>query len=206
MQKRRPFVTTRMAAEMLQVSQRTVQLWVEKGQLEAWKTAGGHRRITLESIDAIRRQNLRELDGGRTAKVLIVEDATLQRNFYRRLVEKMGLPVELHMAEDGFRGLLKIGELKPDLVITDLAMPGMDGFRMIDAIRANPELRSLGIVVVTALSEEHITRHGLDKQHIVLLHKPVRYDEFYEAVKESLSQTGTETELKNPQTSMDTFD
>jgi len=49
-----PVCTTREAAELLGVSLRTVQLWVDSGVLQAWKTAGGHRRVSRQSIDALR--------------------------------------------------------------------------------------------------------------------------------------------------------
>ena len=47
------FCTTSEAAEILAISVGTVQLWVDNGLLEAWKTAGGHRRVTRKSIDKI---------------------------------------------------------------------------------------------------------------------------------------------------------
>lgn len=47
------YLTTREAAELLGVALRTAQLWVEAGTLRAWKTAGGHRRITRESVNAL---------------------------------------------------------------------------------------------------------------------------------------------------------
>jgi excisionase family DNA binding protein len=52
------FLTTREAAQALGVSLRTAQLWVENGQLEAWKTEGGHRRITPDSVQRLLRGNL----------------------------------------------------------------------------------------------------------------------------------------------------
>ena len=47
------FCTTRQAADLLGVSVGTVQLWVENGLLKAWKTAGGHRRVIRDSVDAL---------------------------------------------------------------------------------------------------------------------------------------------------------
>ncbi|HOI51048.1 MAG TPA: helix-turn-helix domain-containing protein, partial [Azonexus sp.] len=52
------FCTTREAAEMLHVSLRTVQLWVEAGVLKAWKTDGGHRRLPLSSVQALIKERL----------------------------------------------------------------------------------------------------------------------------------------------------
>ena len=47
------YISTREAADMLGVSLRTAQLWVENGALLAWKTTGGHRRILLHSVQKI---------------------------------------------------------------------------------------------------------------------------------------------------------
>lgn len=63
------FCTTREAAELLNVSLRTVQLWVDDGILQAWKTAGGHRRVQRESVDRLLRgeipqRNAPEESGG----------------------------------------------------------------------------------------------------------------------------------------------
>lgn len=46
-------LTTREAAALLNASLRTIQLWVEAGQLKAWKTPGGHRRILRTAVDAM---------------------------------------------------------------------------------------------------------------------------------------------------------
>ena len=51
LKKQKIFCTTSEAAEILSISVGTVQLWVDTGLLEAWKTPGGHRRITRESIN-----------------------------------------------------------------------------------------------------------------------------------------------------------
>ena len=47
------YCSTKEAAATLGVSHRTVQLWVENGTLQAWRTAGGHRRITVESVNRL---------------------------------------------------------------------------------------------------------------------------------------------------------
>jgi excisionase family DNA binding protein len=52
----RAFCSTREAATLLGVSVGTVQLWVESGRLEAWKTAGGHRRVMRDSVERLLRR------------------------------------------------------------------------------------------------------------------------------------------------------
>lgn len=190
----REYLTSRQAADLLQVSQRTIQLWVEKGQLEAWKTAGGHRRIPVQAVQALIRDKQRERPQAIPRRVLLVEDMASQRLLYRRYLERMLQPVELHLAEDGFRALMKIGEIRPDIVITDLLMPGMDGFRMLEAIRATPQLNGMALIVLTALEEEAVRQGGMAAGEIALLRKPVSYAELKKAVEEALPRRQT-TEL-----------
>src|SRR5450830_1494157 len=61
---RSAFCTTRPAADRIGVSHRTVQMWVENGSLQAWKTAGGHRRITNESVERLLDERHTALAGG----------------------------------------------------------------------------------------------------------------------------------------------
>jgi excisionase family DNA binding protein len=170
------FVSTREAADMLGVALRTVQLWVENGALKAWKTAGGHRRIVRASVA----QMLRERDtvvmrARRDAefRVLLVEDDARLRRLFELEVRRWEPPVQLDLAKDGFEGLLKAGAHHPHLIVADLQMPGMDGFRMIEAIRQQPATRA-EIVVVTALDADAIAERGGLAPEITVLRKPVR--------------------------------
>jgi CheY-like chemotaxis protein len=62
------------------------------------------------------------------------------------------------MVSSGIDGLLEIGRVPPDLLITDLRMPGIDGFEMIRRLRADPQLQDLDIVVVSGLTETRSSR------------------------------------------------
>ena len=190
-----PYVSSAQAAKMLNVSLRTVQLWVEKGALKAWKTAGGHRRISLEGLKQLQHQQAVQAGAvSNKLRVLVVEDEENQRKLYRKYFSLEQLPVELHLAEDGFDGLIKVGKLRPDLLITDLMMPGMDGFQMIEAIRNTKELDKLQIVVVTALDKESIAAKGMPDGEVHIVHKPVPFDEIKQIVEEKLSEHGIQRE------------
>lgn len=52
----RIYCSTAEAAQSLGVSTRTIQLWVDRGILDAWRTAGGHRRVIVESVDKLKSQ------------------------------------------------------------------------------------------------------------------------------------------------------
>lgn len=184
------FCTTREAAQLLGVSLRTAQLWTEAGLLEAWKTEGGHRRINRESIErllvnpAVAAQVGQEGEAstGRAASprplsVLVAEDESTTRRLYQARLAAWPLKPRISLAGNGYEALVRIGLDRPDLLITDLLMPGMDGFRMLQVIRGLPELAAMEIVVVTALESVDIEAQGGVPAGIRVLSKPVPFDE-----------------------------
>lgn len=176
------FCSTRQAAERLGVSVGTVQQMVEQGVLAGWKTAGGHRRISLHSLENL----LRSRSGGTasfeacTLSVLIVEDNTDEQCFYREMLgNDLNLPIKMEVVGNGFDGLLCVGRQRPDVLISDLLLPGMDGFKMIRSLRADPNLAYLDIVVVSALTPEQIEAQGGLPENVTVFSKPIPIRELY---------------------------
>lgn len=177
------FCTTAEAAERLGVSIRTVQLWTENGLLKAWKTDGGHRRVTLESVDRLLATP--GLAAGRAPspgaepqfRVLAVEDEPTLLMLYQIQLREWPMAPEIEVAEDGFEALLKIGVRQPHLLITDLMMPHLDGFEMLRKLRSLPELADMEIVVVSGLSPDDIEARGGLPADIPVLPKPIPFDE-----------------------------
>lgn len=170
------FFTSREAAKKLGVSTTTIQLWVEAGVLSAWKTAGGHRRIPGEAIDAMLAKQQSAMARGprhHPHSVLIVEDEPVQRELYALKFAEWGLPVNLYLAKDGFEGLVMAGKYSPDLIIADLSMPGMDGFEMIRRLVYSSEIRIPSLIVVTALNSKEIEAHGGLPEGIPVYSKPI---------------------------------
>ena len=79
------------------------------------------------------------------------------------------------MAEDGFEGLVLIGRHSPDLVITDLAMPDMDGFKMISPLKTQSAITRSSIIVVTALGPDDIEAEGGLPAGIPVYPKPIPF-------------------------------
>ncbi len=69
-----PYCTTREAAGTLGVSVRTVQLWAERGMLEAWKTEGGHRRIGIDSLHRFMAGEVRRPRTAEPFKIVVADD------------------------------------------------------------------------------------------------------------------------------------
>ena len=193
-------MTTRQAAESLGVSLRTAQLWVESGVLQAWKTAGGHRRITRRSVDAVLAERSAALAGetGGPLKMLVVEDEPNLLRLYQLNIEAWDLPVRLITARNGYEGLIRIGEEHPTLLVVDLNMPGMDGFRMIKTLRENPAYKDLSVLVVTALSSADIRIKGEIPDDIPVFTKPVPFDKLKAIVEKQLLHLATKNRQDAP--------
>ncbi len=174
------YLSTRQAALRLGVSLGTVQNMVENGALEAWKTAGGHRRIPAASVDALlaKRRNLTPSahEAGSQLDILIAEDDPTLQMLYQMTLENWGLPIKLRIVANGFDGLLQVGQRMPDILIADLMMPGMDGFEMIRRLRANPDLARMDIIVVSAIDRDEIQKAGLPSD-ITIFGKPIPFHE-----------------------------
>ena len=182
------YCSTRQAAALLGVSHRTVQLWVESGTLEAWKTAGGHRRIALASIERHverRRQAMLDRTAPTRYRVLVVDDDPATLSMYDATLTRWGLPLDVVRASNGFEALIRIGESRPHLLIGDLSMPGVDGLRMIRTLRASEAYRDMAVVVVSGLDPDTIRAMGLPED-IPVLAKPVAPDALRVAVEAAL--------------------
>lgn len=175
------YVSTREAAEMLGISLRTAQLWVEQGALLAWKTNGGHRRILVHSVDKIleERRKITSIDPNQTGdeqiRIAIVEDDRDLGKLLEMAIIGFNINAQIQIATDGFSGLVMIGQFKPHIVIADLNMPNMDGFRMLKAIQGT-EFTPDKVIVATALSQNEIASKGGLPEGVMLLEKPFSLD------------------------------
>lgn len=175
------FCSTSEAAQKLGLSLGTVQQMVESGALEGWKTAGGHRRIRRSSVEAFL---ARSQTGGQPLPrpadallVIIAEDDEILQRLYQHTFDSWGMPVHLKIVANGFDVLLEVGRTPPDLLISDLRMPGMDGFEMIRRIRESAPMADMDVVAVSALSPEEIAEHGGLPADVTIFGKPVPFRE-----------------------------
>ena len=184
------FCSTKDAARLLGVSHRTVQLWVENGALQAWKTAGGHRRITMASVHKLvdeRRAVTGAAEAPALKRLLLLDDDAVLLRLYELEIAGWNLPLTLSLAHDGFEALLRIGERRPDILVSDLSMPGMDGARMIRTLRADPACAEMTIIVVSGLDAPAIAALALPAD-IPVFPKPVPFARLRAAIERALAQ------------------
>jgi twitching motility two-component system response regulator PilG len=117
-------------------------------------------------------------------KVLIVEDTKTITNLLQ--VYLMGWGLQFFDAGNGVQGLAKAREIKPDLIISDVQMPEMDGFALCAAVRADSTLHATPFLLLTSLKDEASRQRGRLVGASAFLNKPVSVDELRERVRELL--------------------
>lgn len=95
-----------------------------------------------------------------TLRVLVVEDDPHLQEIYALAIRSLPFSVSLETAYDGFTGLIKAGSKRPHIIIADLMLPGMDGFRMIRSLLEMPETQATTIYVISALTSAEIEERG----------------------------------------------
>lgn len=183
------YLSTREAAELLNVAVSTIQLWSDSGLLRAWSTVGGHRRIDKSSVSDILNQQKESFTSkidGKKLSVVVVEDNQPERLLYEKQFEMWKMNINFFIAKDGYAGLINIGKKLPDIIITDLMMPNMNGFEMIRAIEENVDSSQCLIIAISALTDDEIKIRGGLPQDIVVMRKPIPFDELESLIRERL--------------------
>lgn len=191
------FCTTRDAALLLGVSVSTIQNWAESGLLESWKTEGGHRRISRNSIakllaDPVAQQSFAAASAAPARKtrrlhILVVEDDPAMLRLYQLRLSAWPMAPVVETAADGFEGLVKVGLQRPDLLISDLQMPHLDGFQMIRSIHRMPDCAGMRIVAVTGLDAQTIAATGGLPEDVSVFPKPVPFGQLEEIARSLLN-------------------
>jgi CheY-like chemotaxis protein len=119
-----------------------------------------------------------------SSKILIVEDSTDTREMLEMLFDMEGYSVAT--AEDGREGLRRASADHPDLIVTDIHMPGIDGTEMIARLRAEPGCNRVPIIVMTAYGDE-VAKQAVENGADRAMTKPVDYDLLLETIKELIN-------------------
>jgi CheY-like chemotaxis protein len=120
------------------------------------------------------------MEEDRPAHVLLVEDDPDTREMYSRYLSLSGMRVT--EARTGYRALERVREQRPDVVVTDIAMPEMDGLELSRRLRANRATHDLPIIAVSGQVSERAHQAGAD----VVLEKPCEPDRLLHVIEDVL--------------------
>lgn len=196
MEETQQYFSTSEAAKICQVSPASVIRWVKEGELDTALTVGGHRRIPAASLLRLaKRLGLAvpnelagvEDPGVSVLKILIVDDDEGIRQLVRWALKEELPQAQLEEAPDGFVAGWKAHRFRPDLVILDIMMPGVDGFRFCELIQGMPEMKRTRILAMSGVQgadyEEKILKFGAHD----FLAKPFEIETLKQKVAEQLT-------------------
>ena len=194
------FFKTSEVAKMCHVTTGSVIRWVREGKLAASVTAGGHNRVPAEEVVKLLKflrmpapPELKSSGGVRRppAKVLIVDDELGMRQLIRSVIEENFPAVQIEEAPEGFIAGWKTHSFCPDLVILDLLLPGIDGFRVCQLIRSFPESARMRILAITGMAESDVEQKILKLGADDFLAKPLDLDALKEKIAKHLQVADT---------------
>ena len=123
---------------------------------------------------------------GQKKNVVIVEDNDLNLKLFRDLLQQNGYGVE--DTKDGRQALALIQQAKPDLVIMDIQLHGVSGFDLIRQIKADPELKVIPVIAVTAFAMKDDKARILASGCEAYVSKPIAIQDFLQTVSQFLRQ------------------
>jgi excisionase family DNA binding protein len=149
---RRRYLTTGKVGEMLEVSPAAIKKWIQQGKLAAFRTPGGHFRILADEVERFQKTHGFGAGAGEPPRVLVVDDQSEAAEALVASLRAYDPRARMETAANGFEGLLRIGTFRPDVLLLDLGMPGMDGFEICRQIKRDPLIRDTKVVVMTVRS------------------------------------------------------
>jgi excisionase family DNA binding protein len=177
--------TTHEVSRLLHVNPRSVINWIEQSLLPSYRTPGGHRRIRHDDLLAFLRKHqiptpasLVEGNFG----ILIVDDEPEIVSLIESFLQRQAT-YEISSASDGITALLEVGRTKPDLLILDIMIPGVDGIEVCRRIKADSTNKTAIIAVSgQADKERKVLQAGAD----AFMLKPIDLDKLHAEAKRLL--------------------
>ena len=120
------------------------------------------------------------------ARILLIDDEPMIRTVVRQLFEPRGH--EVLLAEDGARGIAMAQRQHPDVIILDLMMPIMDGYRVMEILGQQQRTARIPVIVLTALPFEEVHERCVDAGARTVLVKPFDADQLNEALSDGLER------------------
>ena len=176
--KAKTIYTTHEVSRLLQVNPRSVINWIEQSLLPSYRTPGGHRRIRRDDLLVFLRKHQIPTPASlvdATFSVLIVDDEDDIANMMKSYFQQQG-GYEVSTASDGITALMEVGRIKPDLLVLDIMIPGVDGIEVCRRIKENSSNKT-SIIAISGVdsNESRILEAGAD----VFMLKPVDLEKLH---------------------------
>ena len=183
-------LTTGEIAKLCDVNLRTVIRWIERGALKGFKLPGrGNNRVREEDFVAFLKEHGMPIpvkfQSIENQLILIVDDEPQVAKAIQRVFKGAGYKTAV--AADGFRAGGMLVKETPVLMTLDLSMPGLDGYQILEYVRATEDIANTKILVISALDDDSLNR-ALDCGADAVLKKPFVNAELLEVAKKLIDR------------------
>lgn len=181
------YLSPNEVAKLLMVSPITVRSWAQKGWLVAKVTPGGHRRFLKSDVERFIQESgaIQANAHPKPMRVLIVDDDPIIIDITKYFLEQSGLNLEIQVAQNGFEAGTKIYSFLPDVVLLDLLLPDIDGFRVCSQIKNDPATRHIRVIAITAAASTENIHRILEAGAETYLEKPLNPKVLLELLSQS---------------------
>jgi CheY-like chemotaxis protein len=143
-----------LVAKICRVSKKTVLNWIYRDALKAFTTLGGHYRVWPGDLNAFIAEAGLEVpfqfvDERKTTFLLIDDDPVFSKLLREALITKFPT-ADVIMTDDGYEGLVLIGEKRPNVLFLDLRMPKVEGFQVLALLKERRKVNDMRIIVLSA--------------------------------------------------------
>ncbi len=181
----RDLLTPRELAELCGVSPDTVRSWCFRKQIKFATTPGGHKRFRRQDVLEFLKDRgfpLPPTDKVSPIKVLVVDD---EDAFRKSLVGALQKEPAFNVKEagDGYEAGRMLGEFEPDVLVLDIVMPGIDGFKVCSDIRKRTQGEHVRIIAVTGYPDENVFQQAREAGANECLSKPLDVGTLIELIR-----------------------
>ncbi len=188
------YFTTGEAARLCGVQLNTIKSWIRRGEIPAVRTPGGHWRIPRDGFLSFMRrmgmplpeQSIQDVPAA--PRILIIDDDPAAHELMRGMLQLAFPDCRVHSAFDGCAGLIDIGRHRPDLIVLDIMMPGINGLEIIHRLKGpDSPMPGARVIAVTAASDRRLVVNRIRAAGPeALVFKPVDPERFIAAVRQAL--------------------
>lgn len=183
-------LTTGQVAKLCGFSPSAVLQWINTKKLPAYSSPGGRHRVDpadlLEFLEIHGMHVPPELRRAVMRRVLIVDDEEPVRKTLRDMLGELSVACEIEEAASGAEGCVKVASFRPDLLVLDVKMPGVDGEDLCRYLRSSPEFNAVKVLVVTGYADDETISRMKEAGADAWLAKPVKPEEFLKAARDLL--------------------
>lgn len=185
-------------ANICGVVNQTAINWIKNNHLKAFTTPGGQYRIYAEDLLSFLEERgmrvpdeLLELQRQQeSSKVLIVDDDRELNTMVRQLIERKLPEWSVEQAFDGFEAGVMLSREKPDAVILDIDLPGVNGHELCKKIKGDESLGSPVVISVSGLDDDAEAEKIISEGADAFFPKPVDFDRLIETLQDLVSSKG----------------